>query len=462
MIFNYIKLFLWTSIYYFQKSKSEIIEDIIIKNIKDCGCITIKFSQWILPKIESIYNIDLTNENFSWFKKLETLYDDCNEHNFEYTNDLYSKEFNSDIKKDYDIIRLIASGSIGQVYKIKSKIDGKYYALKCLHPNLEKHILFFRILIWLLYNIPIIRIYVRYYLPINLMDFIKDFRTQTNLLNEGNNCLKFTDYYKIIIPKVSRMSHSILIMSYEDGIKYTDNTISTYNRSKVFLLMKLFIKNNEHILNFIHGDLHKGNWRVRIDDNNDVKLIIYDFGFCWYVPNFLIDHLENIDQTFLKVSDENPSDKVRNDFAYYSHILVNNACSKEDIVEAIDFLKDKGFKYDDPSFLFQLILITMRKNNRLIDSYVIQSLIVHNQLGKEIKKYDHTLSMDNNNSGQIREFYQKRILDIKNYCNTYNIFPEYIILLDREYELNKDEFNDNELSNIEGYDYELLKSLALS
>ena len=173
MIFNYIKLFLWTSIYYFQKSKSEIIEDIIIKNIKDCGCITIKFSQWILPKIESIYNIDLTNENFSWFKKLETLYDDCNEHNFEYTNDLYSKEFNSDIKKDYDIIRLIASGSIGQVYKIKSKIDGKYYALKCLHPNLEKHILFFRILIWLLYNIPIIRIYVRYYLPINLMDFIK-------------------------------------------------------------------------------------------------------------------------------------------------------------------------------------------------------------------------------------------------------------------------------------------------
>ena len=77
------------------------------------------------------------------------------------------------------------------------------------------------------------------------MDFIKDFRTQTNLLNEGNNCLKFTDYYrnnnKIIIPKVSRMSHSILIMSYEDGIKYTDNTISTYNRSKVFLLMKLFI-----------------------------------------------------------------------------------------------------------------------------------------------------------------------------------------------------------------------------
>ena len=104
----------------------------------------------------------------------------------------------------------------------------------------------------------------------------------------------------------------------------------------------------------------------------------------------------------------------------------------------------------------------MRKNNRLIDSYVIQSLIVHNQLGKEIKKYDHTLSMDNNNSGQIREFYQKRILDIKNYCNTYNIFPEYIILLDREYELNKDEFNDNELSNIEGYDYELLKSLALS
>ena len=32
-------------------------------------------------------------------------------------------------------IEVIASGSIGQAYKIKSKYDNKYYALKSIHPD---------------------------------------------------------------------------------------------------------------------------------------------------------------------------------------------------------------------------------------------------------------------------------------------------------------------------------------
>ena len=465
MIFllNYIKLLLWSSIYYFQKDKSEIIEDIIVHNIKECGCITIKFSQWVLPKIESIYEIDYENGDFSWFKKLESLYDNCNEHPLDYTKKVYFKEFNSKIEKDYDIIKLIASGSIGQVYKVKSKIDNEYYALKCLHPELNKHILFFSLVIFFLYNTPIINRYVKYYLPIKLDDFIKDFKTQTNLLNEGNNCLKFFDYYKnnekVIIPKINRVSKDILIMSYEEGIKHSDECISDYNRCKVFTLMKLFIKNNEHILNFTHGDLHKGNWCVRIDKEGDVKIVIYDFGFCWYIPEFLIDHLKGIDNTFFKATDE-----TIDDFAYYSHILINKVCSKDKIlIEMKKITEETELSYDDPIYLFKLIINTMRNNSELIDSYVIQSLIVHNQLGKDIKMYDCTLNRGSRrNVDQVREFYQKRILDIQNYCNTYNIFQEYLPILTEEYDENKEIFNSNEINYIDGFNYEELKELALT
>ena len=105
----------------------------------------------------------------------------------------------------------------------------------------------------------------------------------------------------------------------------------------------------------------------------------------------------------------------------------------------------------------------MRNNSELIDSYVIQSLIVHNQLGKDIKMYDCTLNRGSRrNVDQVREFYQKRILDIQNYCNTYNIFQEYLPILTEEYDENKEIFNSNEINYIDGFNYEELKELALT
>ena len=81
-LFNYIKLGIWSSIYYFQKQKSEIVFDIIIQNIKNSGCIALKFVQWTLPKIENIYNIDREDSNYEWFTKLESIYENCNYHSF--------------------------------------------------------------------------------------------------------------------------------------------------------------------------------------------------------------------------------------------------------------------------------------------------------------------------------------------------------------------------------------------
>ena len=92
-IINYTKLFLWSTIYYFQKEKSKIIFKIIVKNIKESGCITIKLVQWVLPKIEAIYNINKSNPEHSWFYVLEEVYENCDYQDIKYTEDIYKQDF---------------------------------------------------------------------------------------------------------------------------------------------------------------------------------------------------------------------------------------------------------------------------------------------------------------------------------------------------------------------------------
>ena len=79
-LLNYIKIAIWSGLYYFQEKKSDIIMKIIINNIRDSGCVAIKFCQWILPKIDAIYDIDNSQENNKWFKDLEELYEECKTH----------------------------------------------------------------------------------------------------------------------------------------------------------------------------------------------------------------------------------------------------------------------------------------------------------------------------------------------------------------------------------------------
>ena len=103
-IINYTKLLVWSGIYYFQKEKSETVFKIIVKNIKESGCITIKFVQWLLPKLEAIYDIQKDNTKHKWFYNLEEVYENCDYHGLEYTKKIYEKDFKRNIEYDYDII----------------------------------------------------------------------------------------------------------------------------------------------------------------------------------------------------------------------------------------------------------------------------------------------------------------------------------------------------------------------
>ena len=142
-LFNYLKLGLWSTIYYYRQS--DIVFDIILNTIKKSGPIIIKFIQWTLPKIESIYNIDKLSKENEWFYKLEELYEDCDFHSIQYTKNTYQQVFNEDFDKEYKSIEEVASGSIGQVYKITDKNDS-IFAMKILHPNVSSEIQFYKTL----------------------------------------------------------------------------------------------------------------------------------------------------------------------------------------------------------------------------------------------------------------------------------------------------------------------------
>ena len=446
-IINYTKLFLWSTIYYFQKEKSETVFKIIVKNIKESGCVTIKLVQWLLPKIEAIYDINKENPNHKWFYDLEDVYENCDYHDINYTKKIYKKDFKREIEDDYEIMDELASGSIGQVYKIKSKYDGRFFAMKVLHPDVNSNLYLLDHILNILYNAPYIKDFCRYYFPVNIREFVRDFTIQTDMVNEGNNLLHYTDVYKdqdiFVIPKVYKFSKNILIMSYEEGTTFDKIDCSDYMKYKIILLNKIFVKNNQHTHRLMHGDLHKGNWKVRVDKENNIKLVIYDFGFCWRIP----DYLKSNDSMFVDRSMITPIEDIDN-YSQALYLLVNKMTTIESILESVDIVKKKMLDegktkeavYDDPLFLINLILEDSRKNNFLIDSFIFQSVIVHNQLCNNLIKYGINVKDGKN------DYFKNQILNIINICKTYNTCLDYADILRDEYEelkIKKDKLFEN-------------------
>ena len=120
------------------------------------------------------------------------IFDDCPKHSIELTKQTFGQDFNinlEDIIKINDM-KLIGSGSIGQVYKTKLN-DGRIVAIKVKHPdsdnilNSQKFILNF---IAFIQKYSYIR--KKLNLHFNIVEFINDLHSQIHFNNEVYNCLK--------------------------------------------------------------------------------------------------------------------------------------------------------------------------------------------------------------------------------------------------------------------------------
>jgi hypothetical protein len=207
-------------------------------------------------------------------------------------------------------------------------------------------------------------------------------------------------------------------------------------------------KNNEIVHRFLHGDMHKGNWKIRIN-KSEIKLVVYDFGFCWRLPSHISGEVgNNINNSFLKIllnyecldkANRMDDESIIDLFCDSSYLLLNKYCDKDIIRnEILKIRENSDIRLNDPLFLLRLIINAIRNNNIIIDSYIIQSLILHNQLSDNISKNNSDLC--NYNIGNIDEaiffFYDKHIRFLITYCDSMDTFKEYSAILSEEIELN--------------------------
>lgn len=294
-----------------EKQKKKLINK--LNELKKCinclGFLGIKFTQFFISKI--FYE---KGKRFivNYFRDI---FDNCPVHDIEYTKKIFKEDFNIPIENyiNIDTIELFASGSIGQVYKCQRLIDKKKIAIKVKHPNIGKELYYFNSLITLLKFIQKIPYFKKKFkLSFNFDDFKNHLVNQSDFRIEAQHCIKFYQDYKnnkfIIIPKVINYTNRVLISTFEDGIDF--NKVSNYNKSQIILNFICFNYNSALIKNYIHGDLHIKNWKIREitckENNNNIKkyaIVIYDFGLCFNTTD--IDFNRNLLKSIEKLKIDN-------------------------------------------------------------------------------------------------------------------------------------------------------------
>jgi predicted unusual protein kinase regulating ubiquinone biosynthesis (AarF/ABC1/UbiB family) len=263
---------------------------------KRCGAIGIKLLQFLV----SIEGFILPEAK----DKFTDVFDKCECHSWEETLAMYKEDFDMDMHEDFILLDShfypsesesgsgsesksqsgdaeipvpIGSGSIGQVYKLYHKGLNTEVAVKVKHPGIDASADdFMKSISKVIY---LIECFVTVPFMFLVKEFISNVHVQLNYFNEVENIRtmhrQFADEPTIVIPEVHSYSSRFIIMSFHDGLPYsqiTDPRLRVRISLDVYLFMLRGVVNHD----FIHCDLHIGNWRVI--PGSIPKLIIYDFG----------------------------------------------------------------------------------------------------------------------------------------------------------------------------------------
>ena len=272
MLVNLIK-FLYT-LFSISKKHTDASVNKLIKITNKCGPLAIKLLQFILMRDNSIND-----------PKLNFVFEECIVHDFEHTKRMYLNDFGNDISKDYKIENKlpVASGSIGQVYKMYSKSRNEYVAIKVKHPYANEKVIDF---------IKAIKIVCKVCYYFNkyhslIMEYIETIEKQLDYTQEAKNTILLKEKWKneptIIIPEVLNQTNNFIIMSYHDGQSY--NTLSNDQKLVISLYISMVFYTSVFVHDLIHGDLHTGNWKV-IFQENTIKIVLYDCGILYSTNDF--------------------------------------------------------------------------------------------------------------------------------------------------------------------------------
>lgn len=401
--------------------------DRLYNSINENKCLAIKFSQWIITRLNIIYE----NEDIKpiWLEKFNNFFENCPSHDFKHTQKIYFNLFQRNILDDYDIdFDVLSSGSIGQVYKAIHKESQEVHAIKVKHPKLEEYMYLPRLLIRIIISSLKVISFQKFFVPLDIEMFFVSLEQQLDFKLESENMKKmfenFKDNYLIVIPKVINYDRDIIIMTFEEGSYFEKcQEISEYHKFKIALTYILFYHQCCYLDNFNHGDLHEGNWKVRLGENGkDYCLVIYDLGLCYTFPNSsnvvrFIESWENYDMntmaetTYELLKESNDVDK-HPDFKS----------------ELFGVFKDNQFKPFSLNKVLSLIYNLTRKYTIILDFGYLNILISGGLCEQMLIKYklmnvdvgDNSIDKENNKDIS----YKTQTLEYINFCQSKRVFPE--------------------------------------
>ena len=456
------------------------------KLIFDSGSLYIKFFQWYISKLKSeiISNDTLEtkhtqqnkNQNIIKFiNYFSDIFEQCPYHSLKHTKQVFKDSMNGitlDNYIDISTLKLVASGSIGQVYYGKRKSDGIEVAIKVKHPNIERDLNNQYELIKLIQFLQSIS-YLRnnYNLVFNIDDFLEDINLQCDFNNEANNTLKFIENFKdsahfIIFPEPLYQSKDLLISRYIEG-KGID-TLSDMQKYQTSLNFICFFKQMLFIDNFIHGDLHCKNWKVRTnEDTKTTQMIIYDCGICFkntsttFTINFWLA-LVNYDVDKLII--------LLKDFIKDSNSI--STFNINDEVISAKFDKDIRLIFKDiikqsmgTSIVMKSILNLFKTNNIIVHKFLLNFSILVCVI-EEYMKSNNLINKDVNRNVSMFDMMNDSQLDIIAFCEVKkcypeikNIFKEHII---NNFQIYKTNIDKNKLEHNENQNKKLFSSISLS
>ena len=471
--------------------------------IFSCGSLYIKFLQWYISKLKSnivnkkykipnVVNDDSKNENdtdndiddyidddinsknklIQFISYFEDIFEQCPYHDIEHTKQIFVNSMNGITLENYiDIstFRQIASGSIGQVYYAKRFSDNLEIAIKVKHPNIEedlenqKELIKF---IKIIQYIPFIK--KRYNLYFNIDDFLSDINLQCDFNNEANNCKQFQDNFKesknyIIFPKIIYQSNDLLISEYIEGELFDNLTdMQKYQTSLNFIC---FFYQMLLVDNFLHGDLHCKNWKVRLNkETNIVQIIVYDCGICFQNTSL------ELTNTFWFALMNYDIDKINKSLRQFILEMTNNINDKE-LEKNITILFNVILKESiGASVIFKLIIEFFKLNNIIVHKFLLNLSILVCVI-EEFLKSTNLVDRDKSSTAKqssMFELMNESQLDVIAFCDVKKCYPEVRNLFNlhikdkhnyKNYKINIDKHNIKEIINTEK---QLFNSLSLT
>jgi predicted unusual protein kinase regulating ubiquinone biosynthesis (AarF/ABC1/UbiB family) len=433
-------------------------DDIELEKIKTkifkCGCIGIKFTQWIISKLKGTEHNQKYSKIISYF---EDIFDNCGNHNIKYTENIFKKDFGKELGDIFDMnnFEIIASGSIGQVYKTRfkkkkthdvniiqsEKFNKDDICIKVRHPFIDYIKSYQMLFIYFIIMLQKINYFKKKYnLHFNLFDFIDNINKQIDFNIEAYNNIKIYNSYKdneyIIIPKVHNFSKNIIISSFEHGQSVDD--ISEYQQCKVALNMLCLVYNMAIVDNFMHGDLHIKNWAVR-PYKKMYQIIVYDFGICFYGPTS--EYAEKL-LYYAEIQDIKNLIRVFLDDSNYE-----NKNKEELLNELYNIFKDICNEPFNMNIVYNKLIYLFSSYNLIINNLFL-NILVFFCLVEDLWKRTNIICQDASIL-DLKSILKNQKLDVISFCKTYNIYPKLQKIFEKQLKIyfNKNIIKNNELLN---------------